>query len=190
MPQLNPEVDISAIQLVQPETSREELLDIYLEVYKLHRLPGSPPGEPAILEEVSAALPCPSMEEEDTPDAPKQQSRLPRCKRDSSLDRNLARVCKVHRKALSAAATLEEEIERLYRMRACSSTERRRRGRDSQESGKRRKKRQCQVSFSSQPATSQSASPDTLHGRMGSKGEDSDLGEPPQLKAEVASFLQ
>ena len=29
-----------------------------------------------------------------------------------------------------------------------------------------------------------------LHGRMGSKGEDSDLGEPPQLKAEVASFLQ
>ena len=29
-----------------------------------------------------------------------------------------------------------------------------------------------------------------LHGRMGSKGEDSDLGEPPQLKVEVASFLQ
>ena len=29
-----------------------------------------------------------------------------------------------------------------------------------------------------------------LHGRMGSKGKDSDLGEPPQLKVEVASFLQ
>ena len=43
MPQLNPEADISAIQLVQPETSQEELLDIYLEVYKLCRLPGSPP---------------------------------------------------------------------------------------------------------------------------------------------------
>ena len=27
-------------------------------------------------------------------------------------------------------------------------------------------------------------------GRTGSKGRDSDLGEPPQLKAEVASFLQ
>ena len=41
-----------AIKLVGPETSREELLEIYLEVYKLHRLPGSPPGELAILEEV------------------------------------------------------------------------------------------------------------------------------------------
>ena len=37
MPQLNPEAGIPAIQLVQLETSREELLDIYLEVYKLHR---------------------------------------------------------------------------------------------------------------------------------------------------------
>ena len=29
-----------------------------------------------------------------------------------------------------------------------------------------------------------------LPGRIGSKGKDSDLGERPQLKAEVASFLQ
>ena len=29
-----------------------------------------------------------------------------------------------------------------------------------------------------------------LLGRTGSKGKDSDLGEPPQLKVEVASFLQ
>ena len=72
MPQLNPEADISAIQLVQPKTSQEELLNIYLEVYKLCRLPGSPPGELAILKEVSAGLPCHPMEEEDTPDAPKQ----------------------------------------------------------------------------------------------------------------------
>ena len=35
--QLNPEVGVPAIQLVWLETSREELLDIYLEVYKLHR---------------------------------------------------------------------------------------------------------------------------------------------------------
>ena len=66
MPQLNPEV-VPTIQLVQLETSREELLDIYLEVYKLHRLPSSPPGELAILEEVSAAVPDPSGEEEETP---------------------------------------------------------------------------------------------------------------------------
>ena len=42
MPQLNPVVGVPAIQLVGPETTKEELLEIYLEVYKLHRLPGSP----------------------------------------------------------------------------------------------------------------------------------------------------
>ena len=57
LPQLNPEVGIPAIQLVGLETSKEELLELYLEVYKLHRLPGSPPGEPAILEEVLSSLP-------------------------------------------------------------------------------------------------------------------------------------
>ena len=70
MPQLNPE----AVPAIQPETSREELLDIYLEVYKLHRLPSSPPGELAILEEVSATIPYPSQEEEETPDAQMQPS--------------------------------------------------------------------------------------------------------------------
>ena len=57
MPQLNPEVGVPAIQLMGPETSKEELLELYLEVYKLHRLPGSLPGEPAILEEVLSSLP-------------------------------------------------------------------------------------------------------------------------------------
>ena len=56
MPQLDPEVGIHAIELVGPGTSREELLEIYLEVYKLHWLPGSPPGELAIVEEVLASL--------------------------------------------------------------------------------------------------------------------------------------
>ena len=72
MPQLDPEVGIPAIQLVHPEIGREELLDLYLEVYKLHRLPSSPPGELDILKEVSAALPCHSMEDEGTPDTQKQ----------------------------------------------------------------------------------------------------------------------
>ena len=74
MPQLNSKADISAVQLVQPETSREELLDIYLEVYKLHRLPGSLPGEPAILEEVSAAVSGHAQEKEETPSAGRQPS--------------------------------------------------------------------------------------------------------------------
>ena len=57
MPQLNPEVGIPTVQLVGLETTKEELLEIYLEVYKLHRLPGSPPREPAILEEIMALVP-------------------------------------------------------------------------------------------------------------------------------------
>ena len=57
--QWNPEAGIPAIQLMGPEMSKEELLELYLEVYKLHRLPGSPPGEPAILEEVLSSLPRP-----------------------------------------------------------------------------------------------------------------------------------
>ena len=68
MPQLDPEAGIPAIQLVHPEIGREKLLDLYLEVYMLHRLPASPPGELAILREVSSTLPCHSLEEEGSPD--------------------------------------------------------------------------------------------------------------------------
>ena len=69
MPQLDPEVGVPTVQLVHPGIGREKLLDLYLEVYKLHRLPRSPPGELAILKEVSSAFPCHSLEEEGTPDA-------------------------------------------------------------------------------------------------------------------------
>ena len=68
MPQLDPEAGTPAIQLVHLDIEREQLLDLYLEVYKLHRLPGSPPGELAILEEILSILSCPSSEEKDTPD--------------------------------------------------------------------------------------------------------------------------
>ena len=66
MPQLNPEAGIPAVQLVHPGIDREELLGLYLEVYKLHRLPSPPPGELAILKEVSSALLCHSLEEKGT----------------------------------------------------------------------------------------------------------------------------
>ena len=46
-----------AVELVGPETSRDKLLGIYLQVYKLHRLPGSPLGELAIVQEVLANVP-------------------------------------------------------------------------------------------------------------------------------------
>ena len=68
MPQLDPEASIPTIHLVHPETDREQLLELYLEVYKLHRLPGSPPGELALLDEISSVLPCHPLEEKGTPD--------------------------------------------------------------------------------------------------------------------------
>ena len=68
MPQLNPDVGIPTIELVGPETSREELIEIYQEVYRLHRLPGSPPGELAIAEEVLAAIPDCLQRREEAPE--------------------------------------------------------------------------------------------------------------------------
>ena len=65
--QLNLAAGILAVQLVGPETSEKELQELYLEVYKLHRLPGSPPGEPALLEEVVSSLKdCQGWKEERT----------------------------------------------------------------------------------------------------------------------------
>ena len=64
MPQLDPRADLSAVQLVYPMIGRRELLDLHLEVYKLHRLPGSTLGEPAILQEILSAISDPTSEEE------------------------------------------------------------------------------------------------------------------------------
>ena len=130
MPQLDPEAGISTVQLVHLEIDRQQLSELYLEVYKLHRLPGSPPGEPAILEEISSVLPHHPPEEKGTPDIQKlvgpegfhsPWNRLSLWEREDSIDRSLARVHEAHHKALSTVATLEEEMERLYRKKACSS---------------------------------------------------------------------
>ena len=136
MPHLDPEVGIPTVQLVHPEIDREQLLELYLEVYKLHRLPGSPPGEPAILEEISSIFPRPPPEEKGTLNIQQlvspegfhlPQNRLSLWEQEDSIDRSLARVHKAHRKALSTAATLEEKIERLYRKKARSGPGQKRR---------------------------------------------------------------
>ena len=130
MPQLDPEVGIPTVQLVHPEIDREQLLELYLEVYKLHRLPCSPPGEPAILEEISSVPPSLSTRGEGALPTSKNQSalkasifpqnRLPLQEWEDSIDRSLARVHEAHQKALLTAVTLEEEIKRLYRKKAHS----------------------------------------------------------------------
>ena len=53
---LDPKADISAIQLVGPQTSKERFRALYYEVYKLRRLPGSPLGEPEQIEELTAEI--------------------------------------------------------------------------------------------------------------------------------------
>ena len=133
MPQLNPEAGIPTIQLVGLETTKEELLKIYLEVYKLHRLPRSPPGEPAILEEIMASVLDHLLSEEDkTLEAAVQphpggshssRSSTPHRRRnDNSVERSLATVCEAHQKALATISTLEKEIERLNHTQAHSQS--------------------------------------------------------------------
>ena len=125
LPKLDPEVDLSAIQLVSPHTSKEELWSLYLEVYKQQRLPGLPPGEPELLEEIVSsfndshqgwkqrrALETTAWYQIDkciwTPkNCPPERER----KESSVTKRNLANVRNTHQKALATVAALEEEIE-------------------------------------------------------------------------------
>ena len=68
LPKLDPEVDVSAVQLVGPHTSRKEIESLYHEVFKLWRLPGSPPGEPELVAEVVSLLEvCQKWEESEMP---------------------------------------------------------------------------------------------------------------------------
>ena len=177
MPQLDPRADLSAVQLVYPTIGRRELLDLYLEVYKLHQLPGSPPGEPAILQEILSAISDPTSEEEQSTGARRSSNHQDLCppedrhpcqKRGRALDRSLARVCKVHRQVLSTTATLEEEIERLCQIKVCSTPERRPRS-ETQRRPDRRRKRWHNDSFADQSTPSRSVELDTHQGRTGSE---------------------
>ena len=202
MPQLNPEAGIPTIQLVGPEMTREELLDIYLEVYKLHKLPGSPPGEPAVLEEIMASVPghlwskggmtCEATMQPLSRGSHSSRSRAPHWeRRDNLIGKRLTTVCRAHQKALVAVATLEEEINWLSCTRAHLKSRARSKSRDCwRPSGEGQKKRCCQVRFADEASPSQSANPETLLGEKGSEGRGSDLEELPELKPMVASFLQ
>ena len=65
---LDPEMDLPAIQLVGPQTSRKEIESLYYEVYKLQRLPGSPPGELELVAKVVSSLEdCQGREQRETP---------------------------------------------------------------------------------------------------------------------------
>ena len=106
------------------------------------------------------------------------------------MDRSLDRVHEVHQKALPATATLEEEIEKLHRMKGHFWLEVRPRRLDCQRSEGILEERCCQVSFASEPTPSQSIDPDMPPSEMESEDRASNLGKLPELKVEVASFLE
>ena len=101
--------------------TKEEIESLYLEVYKMQRLPGSPPREPELMQEVASSFKgCQGQKEERMPDAALSPwltdaqptwSRTPG--RESTAERSLATMQEAHQKALAAAAALKGEIERL-----------------------------------------------------------------------------
>ena len=115
-------MDLSAIQLVGPETTKEEILSLYLEVYNQHRLPGSLPRKLELTKEVVSSFKgCQGQKKERTPSATARpqsfnawpsKGRATR-KRETSLEKSLVPIREAHQKALAATAALKGEIERL-----------------------------------------------------------------------------
>ena len=106
---LDPETDLSTIQLVSPHTSKEELQSLYLEVYKQWRLPGLPPGEPELMEEVVSSFDeCQGQKQrraqetvgqyQSTDVWPPRNQTPKRERRESSVERSLANLRKAHQK--------------------------------------------------------------------------------------------
>ena len=62
LPKLNPEADISTIQLVGYQMSSKEIGDLYSQVYVLKRLPGPPPCGPERAWEVTKDI-VPSLKD-------------------------------------------------------------------------------------------------------------------------------
>ena len=119
------------------------------------------------------------------------RSRTPCRRNDDPVEQTLTTVQEAHQKVLSAVSTLEKEIERLHCTQAWSQLRARSKSRDCHKpSGEGQKRRCCQVRFADDPAPSQSANLKMPPGKEGSQGRGSDLGELPELKLTVASFLQ
>ena len=124
LPKLDPEADVSAVQLVGPQTSRKEIESLYCEVYKLWRVLGVSSQGARTHSRCGVLIGrLPGWERSKLPQMmrkPKMtnirppRSRTPRrARRDTSVERSLTEVRETHQKALAMAATLEEEIESL-----------------------------------------------------------------------------
>ena len=113
---LDLQADISAVQAVGPQTSKEEIRDLYYQVYKLWRLLGSPPcglewTEELVRDMVSSlknhlrqkgGQPPREPEESEPADNWPLQSKTPRRRRrDTSTERDLAEMTEAHQRALA-----------------------------------------------------------------------------------------
>ena len=207
IPKLDPEADLSTVQLVGPQTSKEEIQSLYLEVYKQHRLLGSPPRELELMEEVASSFEdCQGQKEEEvsemavrfwSADVQPPRSRTPkRGRREASVERSLANMRGAHQKALAMAAVLEEEIEQLScpLIRSQPEVQAHSKSRDCQLHGSRgRKRRCCQVQFANCPAPYFKYHPSRRNSKSdkevaATKGPD--LEELPELGPEVICFLR
>ena len=206
LPKLDPEADVSAGQLVGPQTSKEEIQSLYLEVYKQQRLLGSPPREPKLLEEVVSSFEdCQGWKQKEasemavrswSTDIWPPRSRTPGMgRREASVERSLAKVREAHQKALAMVAALEEEIELLScPLISWPEVWAHSKSRDCHVHRSRRQKRSCHQVwpggcpapyFKYQPSRRNSES-----GREAAATEDLDLEEPPELGPEVTCFLR
>ena len=99
---------------------------MYYKVYKFKRLPGSPPWELEWMEELAAervsslkdclgqkgGKPLQRIEEAGPADVQPPRSKAHRReRRDTSIERDLAKAREAHQRALATAAALEKKIE-------------------------------------------------------------------------------
>ena len=202
LPKLDLEADLSAVQLVSLKTTKEEILSLYLEVYKQQRLPGLLPGELELTKEVVSSFKgYQGWKKVRTPSAtarPQSFDAQPSKgrvigKRETSIEKSLAPIREAHQKALSATAALEGEIERL----SCPlhqgwlEVRARLKSRDHWMQGATECKRRChQVQFTDNPAPCHPPweSPESSKGEVTT--DDLELGELPELELGVTSFLR
>ena len=207
LPNLDPEVDLSAVQLVGPHTNKKEMQSLYLKVYKQWRLLGSPPGEQELMEEVVSSFDdhqgwkqrrAPETAARSWPkDTQPPRNQTPeRGRRESSVERSLANVREAHQIALAMAPALEEEIEWLSCPIARSQPEWRTHSRSRYcwihgSRGQKRRHHQMQSESCLAPYFKYHPSRRNLESsREAMATEDLDLEEPLELGPEVACFLR
>ena len=194
LPKLDPEADLCAVQLVGPKTMKEEILSLYLEVYKQQRLPGSLPGEPALTKEVvSSFKDHQGQKEERAPGVtagPQSANARPlksqvTGKGETSIARSLAPIKEAHQKVLATTAAIKGEIERLSHPLLQSWPEPRTRSKS-----RDWKRRHHQVWFTNNPASYHPPprSPESSKGEVTT--DDLELGEPPELEPWVTFFMK